>query len=162
MYLIRERFFRSDEHSNITDDQGRPVLQVDAKALSLRNRLVLRDPKGKEVAQVRRTLAAHRPTYEVSVDGQEAPEIRKHLVTPFGDRFRIDLPGPDELEVRGNLVDHEFTIRRGDQTVATVFKRWLTMPDTYELDVAPGQDDLLLLAGVLALDLAEDQERKQR
>ena len=47
MYLIRERFFRSDEHSNITDDQGRPVLQVDAKALSLRNRLVLRDPKGK-------------------------------------------------------------------------------------------------------------------
>jgi hypothetical protein len=73
MYLIRERFFRSDEHSNITDDQGRPVLQVDAKALSLRNRLVLRDPKGKEVAQVRRTLAAHRPTYEVSVDGQEAP-----------------------------------------------------------------------------------------
>ena len=103
MYLIRERFFRSDEHSNITDDQGRPVLQVDAKALSLRNRLVLRDPKGKEVAQVRRTLAAHRPTYEVSVDGQEAPEIRKHLVTPFGDRFSIDLPGPDELEVRGNF-----------------------------------------------------------
>jgi len=49
-----------------------------------------------------------------------------------------------------------------DETVATIFKRWLTMPDTYELDVAPGQDDLLLLAGVLALDLAEDQERKQR
>jgi uncharacterized protein YxjI len=46
--------------------------------------------------------------------------------------------------------------------VATIFKRWLTMPDTYELDVAPGHDDLLLLASVLALDLAEDQERKQR
>ena len=91
MYLIRERFFRSDEHSNITDDQGRPVLQVDAKALSLRNRLVLRDPKGKEVAQVRRTLAAHRPTYEVSVDGQEALEIRKHLVTPFGETSLVEL-----------------------------------------------------------------------
>jgi hypothetical protein len=29
------------------------------------------------------------------------------------------------------------------------------------VDVAPGQDDLLILASVLALDLAEDQERKQ-
>jgi hypothetical protein len=27
--------------------------------------------------------------------------------------------------------------------------------------VAAGQDDLLILAGVLALDLAEDQERAQ-
>jgi uncharacterized protein YxjI len=162
MYLIRERFFRLGKDSEITDDQGRPVLQVDAKALSLRHWLVLRDPKGKEVARVRRKLAALRPTYEVSVGGQEAAEIRKHLVTPFGDRFTIDLPGPDELEVRGNLFDHEFTIRRGDQTVATVFKRWLSMRDTYELDVAPGQDDVLMLASVLALDLAEDQERKQR
>jgi len=162
MYLIRERFFRSDDDSNITDDQGQPVLQVDAKALNLRNRLVLRGPEGKEVARVLRKLAAHRPTYEVSVDGQEATEIGKHLVTPFGDRFTIGLPGPDDLEVRGNLVDHEFTIRRGDQTVATVFKRWLSMRDTYELDVAPGQDDVLMLASVLALDLAEDQERKQR
>jgi hypothetical protein len=30
------------------------------------------------------------------------------------------------------------------------------------VDVAAGQDDLLILAAVLALDLAEDQERKQR
>jgi uncharacterized protein YxjI len=162
MYLIRERFFRLGEDSHITDDQGRPVLQVDAKALSLRNRLVLRDPHGKEVARVRRKLTALPPTHEVSVGGQETAEIRKDLFTPFGDRFTIDLPGPEDLEARGNLSDHEFTIRRGDQTVATIFKRWLTMPDTYELDVAPGQDDLLILASVLALDLAEDQERKQR
>jgi uncharacterized protein YxjI len=141
---------------------GRGRAREDAKALSMGNRLVLRDPEGKEVAQVLRKLAAHRPTYEVAVGGQEATEIRKHLITAFGDRFTIDLPGPDELEVRGNLFDHEFTIRRGDQTVATIFKRWLTMPDTYELDVAPGQDDVLMLASVLALDLAEDQERKQR
>jgi len=161
VYLIRERFFRLGEYSDITDDQGRPVLHVDAKALSLRNRLVLRDPEGRKVAQVRRKLAGHRPAYEVSVSGQKAAKTRKHLATPFGDRFTIHLPGPDDLEVRGNLFDHEFTIRRGDQTVATIFKRWLSMRDTYELDVAPGQDDVLILASVLAMDLAEDQERKQ-
>ena len=161
MYLIRERFFRLGEDSDITDDQGQPVFHVDGKVLSLRNRLVLRDPEGNEVAQVHRKLAALRPTYEVSVGGREVAEIRKHLFTPFGDRFTIDVPGPDDLELAGNLLDHEFTIRRGDQTVATVSKRWFSMRDTYAVDVAPGEDALLILASVLALDLAEDRERER-
>jgi uncharacterized protein YxjI len=161
MYLIRERFFRLGEDSDITDEQGRPVLHVDGKVLSLRNRLVLRDPQGREVAQVRRKLVAMRPTYQVSIAGQEAAEVRKHFFTPFGDRFTIDVPGPDDLEMAGDLFDHEFTIRRGGQTVASVSKRWFSMRDTYAVDVAPGQDDLLILASVLALDLAEDQERQQ-
>ena len=158
MYLIRERFLRLGEDSDITDDQGRPVLEVDGKVLSLRNRLVLRDPEGREVAQVQRKLVTFRPTYEVSVVGREAAEVRKRLFTPFGDRFTIDVPGPEDLEMAGDLFDHEFTIRRGDQVVATVSKRWFSMRDTYAVDVGPGHDDLL----ILALDLAEDQERQQR
>jgi uncharacterized protein YxjI len=35
------------------------------------------------------------------------------------------------------------------------------MRDIYAVDVASGQDDLLILASGLALDLAEDQERRQ-
>jgi uncharacterized protein YxjI len=162
VYLIRERFFRLGEDSDITDDQGRPVLHVDGKVLSLHDRLVLRDPHGREVAQVHRKLAALRPTYRITVGGEVAGEVRKHLFTPFGDRFTIDVPGPDDLEMAGDLFDHEFTIRRGGQPVATVSKRWFSMRDTYAVDVAPGEDHLLILASVLALDLAEDQERKQR
>jgi uncharacterized protein YxjI len=143
MYLIRERFFRLGEDSDITDEQGRPVLHVDGKVLSLRNRLVLRDPQGREVAQVQvqRKLIAMRPTYQITVGGQEAAEVRKRLFTPFGDRFTIDVPGPDDLEMRGDLFDHEFSIERGGQTVATVSKRWFSMRDTYAVDVAarPGR-----------------------
>jgi uncharacterized protein YxjI len=162
MYLIRERFFRLGEDSEITDEQGRAAFQVDGKVLSLRDRLIIRDPEGREIAQVHRKLAALRPTYKVTIGGEETAEVRKRLFTPFGDRFTIDVPGPDDLEMRGDLFDHEFSIERGGQTVATVSKRWFSMRDTYAVDVAPGQDDLLILASVLALDLAEDQERKQR
>ena len=112
MYLIRERFFRLGEDSDITDDQGRPVLHVDGKMLSLHDRLVLRDPDGREVAQVLRKLVALRPTYRITIGCEEAAEMRKHFFTPFGDRFTIDVPGPDDLEMRGNLVDHEFAIQR--------------------------------------------------
>jgi uncharacterized protein YxjI len=162
MYLIRERFFRLGEDSQITDEQGRAAFEVDGKVLTLHDRLIIRDPEGREVAQVHRKLAALRPTYKVTIGGEEAAEVRKRLFTPFGDRFTIDVPGPDDLEMAGDLFDHEFTIRRGDQTVATVSKRWFSMRDTYAVDVAADQDDLLILASVLALDLAEDQERKQQ
>jgi uncharacterized protein YxjI len=161
-YVIRERFFRLGEDSDITDESGQRVLQVDGKVLSLRNLLVLRDPAGNEVARVQRKLIALRPTYEITAVGQELAEVRKHFFTPFGDRFTIDIPGPEDFEMAGNLLDHEFTIRRGDQTVATVSKQWFTLRDTYGVDIAPGEDALLILASVLALDLAEDREREQR
>ena len=162
MYLIRERLFDVGDDFDITDESGRKVFHVDGKVLSLRDRLIIRDPEGREVAQVHRKLAALRPTYKVTIGGEEAAEVRKRLFTPFGDRFTIDVPGPDDLEMAGDLFDHEFSIRRGDQVVATVSKRWFSMRDTYAVDVAAGQDDLLILASVLALDLAEDQERKQQ
>ena len=161
-YVIKERFFRLGEDSDILDESGRPVLHVDGKVFTLRDLLVINDLSGWEVARVHRKLIALRPTYEVAVGGHEVAEVRKHFFTPFGDRFTIDVPGPDDLEMTGNLLDHDFTIRRGDQTVATVSKHWLTLRDTYGVDIAPGEDDLLILASVLALDLAEDREREQQ
>ena len=73
-YLIRERFFRLGEDSDITDESGQPVLHVDGKVLTLRDTLVLRDPAGQEVARVRRRLIALRPAYEIEVGGREVVE----------------------------------------------------------------------------------------
>jgi uncharacterized protein YxjI len=162
MYLIRERFFHLGDDFDITDESGRPVLHVDGKVFSLHDRLVLSYPGGPEVAQVRRKLVALRPTYEISVNGGTAAHVRKHFFTPLRDRFTIDIPGPDDLEMSGSIFEHEFTIGRGGRTVATVSKRWFSIRDTYAVDIADGEDELLILASVLALDLAEDRERDKR
>src|SRR4051794_38754463 len=94
-YVIKERLFRLGEDSDIMDESGQRVLQVDGKVLSLRDLLIIRDPAGNEVARVQRKLIALRPTYEISAGGQELAEVRKKLFTPFGDQFTIDVPGPD-------------------------------------------------------------------
>ncbi len=159
-YVIRERFFHLGEDSDITDDSGRPVLHVDGKVLSLRNTLVLRDPAGAEVARVERKLLTIGTRYEISVRGQEIAEVRKQFFTPFREKYTIDIPGPNDLELSGNLLDHEFTVDRGGQTIATVSKQWFTLRDTYGVEIAPGEDDVLILASVLALDLAEDRANK--
>jgi uncharacterized protein YxjI len=158
MYVIRERMFRLGEDSDITDGDGQPVLHVDGKVMSLHNRLILSDPAGREVGQVHRKLAALRPTYEITINGKDVAEVRKHLFTPFGEQFTIDVRGTGDMEIDGDLLSHEFTIERDGQTVATISKRWLTVTTSYAVDVAPGEDDVLILASVLALDLAIDAE----
>ena len=156
MYVIRERLFRLGEDSDITDEAGQPVLHVDGKVLSLHNRLILRDPDGRESGQVHRKLAALLPAYKITIDGKDVAEVRKHLFTPFGERFTIGVHGGGDMQIDGDLLSHEFTIQRDGQTVATIFRRWLTMTASYMVDVAPGEDDVLILASVLALDLAID------
>jgi uncharacterized protein YxjI len=158
MYVIRERLFRLGEDSDITDEAGRPVLHVDGKVLSLRNRLILRDPAGREAGQVHRKLAALRPAYQITLAGQDVAEVRKHLFTPFGERFTIDVHGGGDMTVDGDLFSHEFTIQRDGDAVATISKRWLSVTASYAVEVAPGEDDVLILASVLALDLATGAE----
>ncbi len=71
----------------------------------------------------------------------------------------MDIPGPDDLEVKGNIFEHDYAISRAGGVVATVSKRWVSLTATYGVDVTPGQDDVLILACVLILDLAEDEEQ---
>ena len=157
MYVIREKMFRLGEDSDITNESGELVLQVDGKIMSLHQRLILRDPAGREVAQVHRKLAAFRPTYAITIDGKNVAEVRQHLFTPFGERLTIDVPGAGDMGISGDLFGHEFTIQRDGQTAATISKRWLSLTASYAVDVAPGENDLLILATVLALDLALDR-----
>jgi len=159
MYIIREKMFRLTEDSDITDESGQLVLHVDGKIMSLHHRLILSDPAGREVAQVSRRLVVLRPTYEITIDGQQAAEVRKHLFTPFREQFTITVPGGRDMELAGDLLSHEFSIERDGQAVATISKRWLSLTDSYAIDVAPGENDLLVLGSVLALDLAMDQQR---
>ena len=77
--------------------------------------------------------------------------VRKALVG-IRDRVSIDLAGGGELHVKGNLVDHEYEIDRDGRAVARVSKRWFRVRDTYGVEIAPGEDDALVLAIAVCVD----------
>ncbi len=158
-YVIREKFFRLGEDSDITDESGNPVFHVDGKVFTIHDTLIVRDLSGDEVAKIQRRLIALRPTYTIERNGQEVATVRKRLLHLFGDRFTVDIPGPDDLEIQGNIFDHDYTIKRQGETIATVSKHWISLTDTFGVDIAPGQDDVLILCCVLVLDLVEDRDR---
>lgn len=161
MYVIRERFFSIGDDFDVLDEHGNKVFHVDGKVLSVRNRVVIEDPAGQEVATLHRHLVSLRPTYEIRIGGEKAAEVRKKLFTPFREKFTIDVPGPDDLEMKGDLLDHEYVIERGGEEVAAVSKRWLTIRDTYAVQVTAGVEPLLIIGAVLALDLALERDKAQ-
>ena len=59
--------------------------------------------------------------------------------------------GPD-LEVQGNIVDHEYEIEADGAKVAEVSKKWFRVADTYGVEVAEGQKTVLLLAVAAVID----------
>jgi uncharacterized protein YxjI len=153
-YLLRQKFLAWADDYTIRDAEGCDLFAVRGKVFSLGDNLSFQDMEGNELARIRQRLLAWGPTYEIERDGQVVAEVRKHLFTLFACRFTVDVPGPDDLEASGNLLDLEYTFRRGSQDVATVSKRWFAWTNSYGVDVADGEDDVLILASAVVIDLA--------
>jgi uncharacterized protein YxjI len=160
-YIIREKFFRLTEDSVIQDEQGAPLYQVKGKIFSLHHTLVLMDLAGNELATVNKQTISLTPKFHITRHGEEAATVRKKLISPFVDRFTVDIPGPDDLHVKGSIFEHNFTMERQGRVVAAVSKQWVALTDTYGVETAAGEDDILILAVVLAIDLTEDAEKRR-
>ncbi|HET7232112.1 MAG TPA: LURP-one-related family protein [Longimicrobium sp.] len=158
-YKMRQKLLSIGEDYTIEDESGRAVYKVDGKVLTIRETFVIVDMSGREVATIREKKLAIRDSMKILRDGNTIATVKKALISPFTDRFDVDVEGGEDLKVKGNLLDHEYTIRRDGDTVATVSKHWFTLRDTYGIDIAPGQDDALILAVAVALDeMAHDPD----
>jgi len=47
----------------------------------------------------------------------------------------------------------EYTFTRCGKVVATVSKQWFAWTDTYGVDIADGEDDVLILASTVVIDM---------
>lgn len=161
-YVLSQRLFALGDDFRIRTEDGRDAFVVDGKLLSIGDKLSLQDLSGNELASIQQKLLALTPTYQIYRGDQLYASVKKSMFTLFRARFEIDVPGPNDLEAQGDFLDHEYTFSRGGQTVAQVSKHWFSFSDTYGVDVAPGEDDVLLLACVVVIDMVAHDQRDQR
>ena len=162
-YLVREKIFSIGDDFWITDTDGNQVFLVDGKALRLRQTFELKDTSGMVLATVHKKLIALRETMEIEHDGQVVATVRKALISPLHHRSVIDLADGGQLEAVGNILGKEFDIQAGGQPIAHISRSWFRLRDTYGVDIAPGQNDALLVAIAVCLDrLHHDEEGRDR
>jgi uncharacterized protein YxjI len=143
-YRMREKMFSIGDDYWIETEAGERAIKVDGKALRIRDTLVLEDLDGRELLQIQEKKLRER-------DGADVATVKKALIG-IRDRFSVTIEGGGELAVKGNFVQHEYEFKRDGETVAEVSKRWLRARDTYGISVAPGEDDVLIIAAAVCIE----------
>ena len=151
-YRMREKMFAIGDDFWIENEAGERAFKVNGKALRIRETFVLEDASGAELYKIQEKKLTIRDKVEIERGGETVATVKKALITPLRDRFSIEVAGGEDMEAKGNIVDHEYKIERACEKVAEVSKRWFRIRETYGIEIAPGQDDALVLAITVCLD----------
>jgi uncharacterized protein YxjI len=151
-YRMREKLLSIGDDFWIETEGGERAFKVDGKALRARSTFILQSPSGDELFKIQERELRVRDTMKVERNGDTVATVKKALVTPFRDRFTVQLEAGGELSAKGNVVDHEFEIERDGEKIAEISKRWFRVRDTYGIEIAPAQDDALILALTVCID----------
>lgn len=152
-YRMKQDWIAMGDDFTITDETGRVVAKVDGKVFSIGNKLVFEDASGREMGMVREQLISLRPSYEIVRNGQVLAVVKKDFFTLLRCSFTVDVPGPNDLEAQGNLLEHEYEFTRQGRVVAKVSKAWFSFTDSYGIDVAPDEDAFLIVASAVVIDV---------
>ena len=159
-YIMRERILSWGNDFTIKDADGRDVYYIDGKVFSFGDKLSFRDMVGNELVLIDQKLLSLGAQYEIVRGTATVAVVKKHLFTPFRARFTVDVPGPDDLEAKGDFLDHEYAFERDGREVARVSKKWFSVTDTYAVDIDAGEDDVLILASAVVIDLVSHPDQK--
>jgi uncharacterized protein YxjI len=160
-YMMKQKLFCWGDDFTIKNGTGEDVFFVDGKAFSFGEKLSIQDMQKNELAFIRQKLLTWGPTYEITRNGVVAAVVKKHLFTLFRCTFTVDVPGPDDIEAQGSFLDMEYTFTRAGQTIAEVSKRWFSFTDSYGVDIHDGEDDVLILASTVVIDMICHGDQKR-
>src|SRR6195952_4092321 len=158
-FQMRQKLFSIGDDYWIEDDRGARVFKVDGKALRMRKTLVFEDASGTELLKIQERRFRIRDTMEIEDhDGRTVATVKKALISPLRERWDVDVANGPSLEVKGNILDHEYEVEADGRRVAAVSKKWFRFTDTYGVEVVDGQDPLLILAIAAVLDTTAPED----
>jgi uncharacterized protein YxjI len=155
-YLPKKKMLSMTRTFVIRDEKGQEVFQVKDKLLSAK--FSFQDMAGRELAFIAQKHLTWRPTYRVYRGGRLQATVQQRA-TLLRNKFTASVLGAPDIEITGNFLGNEYAIRQGQRIVARVSEKWLSLSDTYTVDVAGGADDVLILALVVIVQRVVSDRR---
>jgi uncharacterized protein YxjI len=86
-------------------------------------------------------------------DGTEVASLKAKAFSMIKDKMTLTVHGEAEpWTLEGSFIEKNYTVMRGDEHVLQITQKWVTIRDSYTLDVREGIDPALALAIVWAVD----------
>ncbi|MBQ8996140.1 MAG: LURP-one-related family protein [Oscillospiraceae bacterium] len=150
----REKVLTLRDRFRFFNEKDEDVFLVEGKFWSFTKQLTMTDPLGNEVALIKEKFLTFLPRFTVLQNGAEVASIQKRF-TFLRPKYTLEYKGWD---IEGDVWSHNYSIVDGVRTVATVHKRWFTIGDVYELDIADPADAVLVAAVVLCIDCVDERQ----
>lgn len=152
--LIKQRVFSWTDSYDVYDENGNVKYFVKAEWLSLGHQLHIYDAEDRELGVVREKVLSLLPVFFVEIGGQTRGKIQKKF-TFFRPQYEVDYNG---WRVEGDFLNWNYDVYEGCSTVMHITKEPLHWGDTYVIDFADPEDELLGLMLVIAIDAANCTE----
>ena len=159
-YILRQKMLSFGDDFQIKTENGDDAFLVNGKVFSFAKQLDFGDLAGNALLSIEQQLMSWGATYVISKEGATVAVVKKELFNVFSYRFDIELSDGPPLETTGDFANHEYAITRNGQQVAAISKQWFTMTDTYGIDIGEGEDDVLVLAIAVVIDMVCHPDRK--
>ena len=151
-YRMQQQMFSIGDDFWIENGAGQRTFKVDGKALRIRKTLELQGPDGRALYTIKEKLVSVREVMTIEGPSGTVATVKKALISPLRERYNIEHAAGGEWKAQGNIVDHQYEVEGPAGKIAEVSKRWFRVRDAYGIEVAPGQDDALVLAVAIVID----------
>jgi uncharacterized protein YxjI len=152
-YQMREKLVSFGDDFWIENDRGERVFKVNGKMMRVRGTLEFENTEGKVEAQIQERMLRAKDSMAIEDGkGHKVSEVKRALITPIRERWVVKIADGPDLEVKGDLLAHEYRIGDGKQKVAKVSKKWFRIRDSYGVQIEPNQNDAVILAVTVAID----------
>lgn len=148
--LIKQRVFSWTDSYDIYDENGNQKYFVKAELIALGHQLHVYDANHNEIGMIKQKLLSFLPAFYIEIGGREIGSIQKKF-TFLKPKYEIDYNG---WRCEGDFLGWDYDVYSGCSSIIHISKQLLSWGDTYVIDFANPEDELLGMMLVIAIDAA--------
>lgn len=115
--------------AEVRDSAGTPLYRVTGAVIAIPKRLSITDPSGAQVA-----------------------ELHAKAFSPIKTKMTLTVSGGEPWALEGSFLEKDYAVTSAAGPIVQITQKWVTVRDSYTMDVADGVDPALALALLWAVD----------
>lgn len=157
-YLDNTSLFRSENFS-IRNERGQVIFRTRGNFFSRRMQVTLIGRSGNEIFTITKRKSGYKSRYRIYQHGHLAAKVYKKRTSRYKKFYVKSRRGRDYI-IQGNFMNRLYAFYYRGRQVAAVTKRRGGFSDKYRIEISPGQNDLMILATTIIIDMENMYRRR--
>lgn len=152
-YMMKQKMFSIGDKFIIKDEKEHDAYYIEGKVFSVGDKLSFNNSFDEELFFIKQKVFSFITTYTIYREDSVYAVVKKEPFTFLRSKFTVEVFNGDIIQIQGNFIDHEYQFSKGENTIASVSKEFFSWSDTYGIDILNGEDDELILACAVIIDM---------